>query len=44
MKRNAAFNQMRYGLDRAIHSEMNSGKNKASYEEMQRNIERGYSR
>ncbi|WP_100401164.1 MobP2 family relaxase [Bacillus sp. FJAT-44742] len=44
MKRNAAFNQMRYGLDRAIHSEMNSGKNKAAYEEMQRNIERGYSR
>lgn len=39
-KTNVAIKQMRYGLDRVVHSEMNTGKNRAAHEKLQRDIER----
>ncbi|SDJ00360.1 MobP2 family relaxase [Alteribacillus bidgolensis] len=43
IRKNVAFQQVKYGLDRMVYSELNSYKNQASYERMQRNIERGNS-
>ncbi len=43
-KMNVAIKQMRYGLDRAVHSEMNTGKNLAAHEKLQRDIERSNQR
>jgi hypothetical protein len=43
MKKNVAFNQLKYGIDRLVHSEINSRKNQSAYERMQQNIERGHS-
>lgn len=43
-KTNVAFKQIKYGLDRVVHSEMSSGKNLAAHERLQRDIERSNQR
>ncbi|NJP38988.1 MobP2 family relaxase [Alkalicoccus luteus] len=43
-KTNVAFKQMKYGLDRVVHSEMTTGKNQAAHERLQRDIERSNQR
>ncbi|MYL22023.1 hypothetical protein GLW04_19295 [Halobacillus litoralis] len=40
VKKNYAFHQMKYGVDRLMYSELNNTKNQAAYERLQRDMER----
>jgi hypothetical protein len=43
MKKNVAFNQLKYGFDRIVYSQLNQNKNQSAYDRLQRDIERGHS-